>query len=54
MDSVPELANRNVENLTQKMVEVNEQKKLVRVVPSAKNVSDWVAQAKTLPKVVTH
>lgn len=54
VDSVPELANRNAENLAQKMLEVNDQKKLVRVVPSAKSVSDWVAQAKTLPKVVTH
>ena len=54
VDSVPELANRNVDNLTAKMAEVNEEKKLVRVVPSAKHVSEWVAQAKTLPKVVTH
>lgn len=54
VDSVPELANRNAENLAQKMAEVNGQKKLVRVVPAAKSVSAWVTQAKTLPKVVTH
>ena len=54
VDSVPELAQRNAENLAQKMREVNEQKKLVRAFPSAKQVSSWVDQAKTLPRVVTH
>ena len=54
VDSVPELANRNADNLAQKMAEVNEQKKLTRMVPSAETITDWIAQAKTLPKVVTH
>ena len=54
VDSVPELANRNAENLAAKMKELNEQKKLVRVVPSAKQVTDWVAQAKKLPRAVHH
>ena len=54
VDSVPELAQRNAANLTQKMLEVNEEKSLVRSTPSAKQVSDWVDQAKTLPRVVTH
>jgi len=54
VDSVPELAQRNAENLTAKMSEVNAAKKLVRNAPSAKQVSAWVAQAKTLPRVVTH
>ena len=54
VDSVPELAQRNAANLTAKMVEVNEDKKLVRSVPSEKQVTDWVEQAKTLPRVVTH
>jgi predicted flap endonuclease-1-like 5' DNA nuclease len=54
VDSVPELAQRNAENLAKKMAEVNAQKKLVRSVPSARRVSTWVAQATTLPKIVTH
>ncbi len=54
VDSVPELAQRNAENLAKKMAEVNAQKKLVRAVPSARRVSTWVAQATNLPKIVTH
>ncbi len=54
VDTVPELATRNAENLQQKMAEVNEDKKLVRKVPSPSQVTDWVAQAKDLPRVVTH
>jgi len=54
VDSVPELAQRNAENLAAKMAEVNEAKKLVRALPSAKAVEEWVAQAKSLPRVVTH
>lgn len=54
VDSVPELAQRNVENLQQKMAEVNTKKKLVRLVPGINSVSSWVEQAKKLPKLVTH
>ena len=54
IDSVPELAQRNAENLAAKMAEVNESKKLVRSLPSANTVSGWVTQAKDLPRVVTH
>ena len=54
VDSVPELAQRNADNLTGKMGEVNESKKLVRALPSAKKVAAWVDQAKVLPRVVSH
>lgn len=54
VDSVPELAQRNAANLTQKMAEVNEQRKLVRNVPSESVVSGWVDQAKALDRVVMH
>ncbi len=54
VDTVPELAQRNAENLQVKMVEVNEEKNLVRQVPSLSQVQDWVAQAKDLPRVITH
>ena len=54
VDTVPELAQRNAENLQAKMAEVNEEKNLVRQVPSASQVTNWVAQAKDLPRVITH
>ena len=54
VDTVPELAQRNPENLQSKMVEVNDDKSLVRKVPTASQVQDWVSQAKELPRVVTH
>ncbi|MGI9326048.1 MAG: DUF4332 domain-containing protein [Pseudomonadales bacterium] len=54
VDTVPELAQRNADNLAAKMQEVNDDKKLVRSVPSAKQVAAWVEQAKSLPRVITH
>ena len=54
VDTVPELAQRNADNLAAKMAEVNEEKSLVRSLPSAKQVADWVGQAKELPRVITH
>ncbi|MFW5443378.1 MAG: DUF4332 domain-containing protein [Methylococcaceae bacterium] len=54
VDTVPELAQRKPENLQAKMAEVNEEKNLVRQVPSESQVQDWVAQAKELPRVITH
>jgi len=50
VDTVPELAQRNAENLTNKMEEVNSEKKLTRRTPSLKEVTDWINQAKELPK----
>ena len=54
VDTVPELAQRNAENLAAKLAEINEEKKLTRRVPSASEVADWVEQAKKLPRIVTH
>ena len=54
VDTVPELAQRNAENLTAKMTEVNEEKNLVRALPAESQVSDWIAQAKELPRVITY
>ena len=54
VDTVPELAQRNPENLQAKMAEINQEKNLVRKVPAVSQVQDWVAQAKELPRVVTH
>jgi len=54
VDTVPELAQRNAANLHAKLVEVNAKKKLVRQLPSEKQVADWVKQAKALPRVVQY
>ena len=54
VDSVPELAQRWPENLHDKLVEVNSSKKLVRQVPGTTQISKFVDEAKSLPKVVTH
>jgi predicted flap endonuclease-1-like 5' DNA nuclease len=54
VDTVPELAQRNAENLYNKMVEVNAEKKMVRQVPAKSKVEDWVKQAKGLDRVVTY
>lgn len=54
VDTVPELAHRNAENLCEKMNEINEQKNLVRVPPTVKRVETWVAEAKTLGRKVEH
>jgi len=52
VDTVPELAQRNAENLYAKLVEVNKMKKLVRQLPSQRQVSNWVMQAKELPRMI--
>jgi len=54
VDTCPELAQRNANNLHAKMAEVNEAKKLVRKMPTASQIEDWVAQAKDLPRIVEY
>lgn len=54
VDTVPELAKRKTENLVAKMAEVNEAKKLVRRVPTARQVGDWIEQAGKLPRVIEY
>ncbi|HJD91339.1 DUF4332 domain-containing protein [Bacteroides coprosuis] len=54
VDTVVELATRKAENLTKKMEEVNETKKLVRRVPPLKTVEVWVEEAKSLPRVLEY
>lgn len=54
VDTVPDLAQRNAENLHGKLVETNQQKRVVRRVPGLNQVIDWIAQAKELPRVVTY
>jgi predicted flap endonuclease-1-like 5' DNA nuclease len=54
VDTVPELAQRNPENLYAKLGEVNAAKKLVRKLPALTQVNDWIEQAKALPRVMTY
>lgn len=54
VDTVKELRNRNCANLTKAIAEANARKQLVRLPPSAKTVAKWIAEAKTLPAVMTY
>ena len=52
VDTVPELAQRNAANLHAKLEEVNAEKSLVRALPNADTVANWVEQAGGLPRAV--
>lgn len=54
VDTVKELKNRKPDALWQKIKETNEKKKLVRKLPSVKDVEKWVAHAKQLPAAVEY
>jgi predicted flap endonuclease-1-like 5' DNA nuclease len=54
VDTVVELGRRVAENLYQKMLEVNGQKKLVRRPPTKAQVAGWIEQAKKLERVVSY
>jgi predicted flap endonuclease-1-like 5' DNA nuclease len=54
VETVLELAQRRADHLHQKMVETNEAKKLVRVVPGLEHVTEWVKSASKLTRVVSY
>jgi predicted flap endonuclease-1-like 5' DNA nuclease len=54
VDTLPELAQRNAENLQQALAKTNEEKNLAKTTPSLNQVTAWIAEAKTLPKIVQH
>lgn len=54
VDTIKELRNRNAENLTEKMAEVNATKKLARVAPAQSVVEGWVAAAKKMDPKISH
>ena len=54
VDTIKELRHRVPENLQAKMAEVNEQKKLVRNVPSVDMVKGFVESAKSLDPKITY
>lgn len=48
VDTVPELAQRNAENLRNALDEANNKEQLVKSLPSVAQVQDWVDQASGL------
>lgn len=54
VDSVAELAQRNGANLHAKLETANAERKLVGRIPSAAEIDSWIAEAKSLPKAVSH
>jgi len=54
VDTVPEMAKRNPTNLYDMLVTVNQERNLVKQVPSQSTVTTWIENAKTLPRVIKH
>lgn len=54
VDTAPELAQRNPENLYQALMDAQAKRKLVRKMPVLSQIQDWVQQAKGLPRVMTY
>jgi predicted flap endonuclease-1-like 5' DNA nuclease len=54
VDSVVELSKRVPKNLYDAMIATNAKKKLVRNTPALTKVESWIAQAKKLPRAVSH
>ena len=54
VDTVAELAQRNADNLHEKLLQVNADKRLVRRPPSRGMVAQWIESAKTLDRVVSY
>lgn len=54
VDSVKELAQRKPDHLHEKIKESNEAKRQVHIVPNLASVTDWISEAKKLPRVVSY
>jgi predicted flap endonuclease-1-like 5' DNA nuclease len=54
VDTVPELRQRNATTLYEALVKTNEAKKLVRKLPTADQVAEWVKEAKNLPRLIEY
>lgn len=53
-NTIKQLRRRNPDSLAQRMIEINEQKKLVRSPPSPSKVAKWVEQAGKLEPMITY
>lgn len=54
VDTVKELRNRDPKNLHLRLVELNERMNLVRRLPSVRQVTSWIRQAKSLSPMVRY
>ena len=54
VDTVPELKQRSAKSLYETLVKANEAKKLVRKMPTADQVAEWIKQAKSLPRLIEY
>ena len=54
VDTVPELAQRNPENLCARLAEVNEEHTMLYRVPAASECERWVEEAKSLPRALKY
>ena len=54
VDTVKELRHRRADNLHAKMLEVNAEKKLTRVVPNQEQIAGFIEQAKNLEPIMTY
>jgi predicted flap endonuclease-1-like 5' DNA nuclease len=54
VDTVVELSKRDPKNLTKAMADSNAKRKVVRRLPTEKEVARWISQAKRLPRVVSY
>jgi predicted flap endonuclease-1-like 5' DNA nuclease len=54
VDTVRELKYRNPKKLAEAMASANTKRKLVRLLPSEKAITKWIAEAKSLPMKITY
>jgi predicted flap endonuclease-1-like 5' DNA nuclease len=54
VDSVKELAQRKPDHLHEKLKTSNETKRQVHIVPNLTSLTNWIAEAKKLPRVVSY
>ena len=54
VDTIVELSKRDAKNLMVKMTETNTKRKVVRRLPTEKQVAGWISQAKRLPRAVSY
>jgi len=54
VNSIPSLSKQKPNQLFGLLNKINEERKLVRKLPSVNQLSNWVAEAKLLPKIVNH
>lgn len=54
VDTVPELAQRNSENLSLKMEAANDKLHLVRQLPTRQLIQRWIEEARHLPRVINY